>query len=387
MIAKSLEEITEDDLNSLIENEVLESKTIEYKRELNINARDKKKEFLADVSSFANASGGDLIIGIEEENGIPQELIGIDEELLDELKGNIEGLLRDGTEPRVNVDIKDIELTNSNRVLIIRIPKSWRSPHRVLLRHNHFYTRNSSGKYQLDVEELRNTFNLANTFQNEIKAFREDRISDIYSNNAQIELEEVAKTVIHIIPINAFSLSQKYDINTIDFNDLELIYGHADVHRNNLDGIISYNSHESDGYVQIYRNGIIEAVDLYYTKPSADRNAIPAGLYEPALMEAIKQYLKILHNLDVETPIFIFISLIGVKGATLGLNSQEFRLSSRRVHHLIDRDVLLLPEVTIEEYESQIEKSMKVTFDAIWNACGYVSSYHFDDDGNWNPRN
>jgi len=387
VIGKKLEEITEEDLKFLIENGVLERKTIEYKRELNINTRDERKEFLADVSSFANTSGGDLIIGIQEENGIPQELIGINEELLDELKGNIEGLLRDGTEPRVYVDIEDVELPNSNRVLIIRIPKSWRNPHRVLMHHNHFYMRNSNGKYRLDIEELRNVFNLSNTVQNEIISFREDRISNIYSNNAPIELEEVAKTIIHIIPINAFSLSQRYDINRIDFNDLKLIYGHADVHRYNLDGVISYNPHESNGYVQLYRTGIIEAVDLHYTKPSADGNVIPAGLYEPALMEAIKQYLEILHNLDAETPIFIFISLTGVKGTTLGLNSQEFRSESRRARHLIDRDVLLLPESTIEEYEAQIENLMKVTFDAIWNACGYASSYHYDAYGNWNPRN
>ena len=34
-----------------------------------------KEEFLADVSSFANTMGGDLIYGIEEENGIPKVLL------------------------------------------------------------------------------------------------------------------------------------------------------------------------------------------------------------------------------------------------------------------------------------------------------------------------
>ncbi len=134
MIQKELDQINEGDLLFLIENSVLENKTLEYKQELNLNNRDEKKEFLADISSFANASGGDIIYGIIEnrEDGTPKDLVGLNTENIDELKGKIEGLIRDGTEPRIHVNIHTIELSNSKNVLIIRIPKSWRSPHRVI---------------------------------------------------------------------------------------------------------------------------------------------------------------------------------------------------------------------------------------------------------------
>ena len=42
-------------------------KTIEYKAELHIDTGDDRKEFLADVTSFANSNGGDLIYGIQED--------------------------------------------------------------------------------------------------------------------------------------------------------------------------------------------------------------------------------------------------------------------------------------------------------------------------------
>ena len=58
---RPLESIEAADLQALIENEVAESRTIEYKQSLPGNSRDDRKEFLADVSSFANASGGHLI--------------------------------------------------------------------------------------------------------------------------------------------------------------------------------------------------------------------------------------------------------------------------------------------------------------------------------------
>lgn len=387
MIEKKLDQITEEDLLSLKENEVLEGKTIEYKRELNLDIRDDRKEFLADVSSFANAIGGDLIIGITEDNGIPDVIEGLEREILDNLEGKIEGLLRDGTEPRVHVEIQEVPLSNSKFALIIRIPNSWKSPHRVLMRDNNFYSRNSNGKYRLDIEELRNAFNLSETLAEKVKSFREDRLSKIYANDAPISLNDDAKTIIHIIPINAFNPGQIYELDQINQTNLKLIRGTTRETRYNLDGIIAYNSDAVINYVQLFRNGIIEAVDEDLTNPNYNGLVIPSGLYEPALMKAIKSYLIILESLNVETPVFIFISLIGVKGYTLATNTLAFKLPQRRKHHLIDRDVVLLPETIIQDYDDEIEQLLKPSFDSLWNACGYASSPNYNENGEWEPSN
>lgn len=60
---RPLDSVEESDLQELIDNQVPEGKTIEYKEALPGNSDGDKKEFLADVSSFANAAGGDLIFG------------------------------------------------------------------------------------------------------------------------------------------------------------------------------------------------------------------------------------------------------------------------------------------------------------------------------------
>ncbi|SRR5260221_580015 len=102
---KPLEAIEEGDLQALVDNQVSERKTIEYKEALSGNADGDKKEFLADVSSFANASGGDLIYGIKEQSGVPIELSGlelsnVDAEIL-RLEAVCKGL-RSGFEPSVS---------------------------------------------------------------------------------------------------------------------------------------------------------------------------------------------------------------------------------------------------------------------------------------------
>lgn len=74
---KPLEAVNENDLQALIDNQVREGKTIDYKESLPGNTDSDKKEFLADVSSFANAAGGHLLLGIKEEAGLPVEISGL----------------------------------------------------------------------------------------------------------------------------------------------------------------------------------------------------------------------------------------------------------------------------------------------------------------------
>ena len=78
MINKQIDTIELKDFEQLLINAVSEGKTIEYKQQLPTNSDGDKKEFLADISSFANASGGDLIYGITEEKGSPKSIDGVE---------------------------------------------------------------------------------------------------------------------------------------------------------------------------------------------------------------------------------------------------------------------------------------------------------------------
>ena len=135
VINRDIEQITKDDLQSLIDNEVFESKTIEYKQALPSSSESDKKEFLADISSFANASGGDFIFGMvqDPDTGLPKDLQGLGIANVDQEILRLENMIRDGIAPRIlSVATKSITLSNSKVALVIRIPKSWISPHRVI---------------------------------------------------------------------------------------------------------------------------------------------------------------------------------------------------------------------------------------------------------------
>jgi hypothetical protein len=69
-----LDQISEQDVNTLKSTGVPESPLIDYKRDTYGTADGDKREFLADISSFANTMGGDIVIGIDESNGLSTEI-------------------------------------------------------------------------------------------------------------------------------------------------------------------------------------------------------------------------------------------------------------------------------------------------------------------------
>lgn len=69
MLGQRLDVLTFADLQVFLLENVHESRTLEFKSEL-VGLKDEdKREFLADVSAFANTSGGDLIFGVEAKQG------------------------------------------------------------------------------------------------------------------------------------------------------------------------------------------------------------------------------------------------------------------------------------------------------------------------------
>jgi hypothetical protein len=387
---KDLDSIKFADLQELKENSVCESKILEYKKELNLNNDSEKREFLSDISSFGNTSGGDIIYGVVEESGVPKSLDGIQIDDMDLFKQKIEGILRDNLEPRISgINLKEIFLKDKLYIFIIRIPKSWIAPHRVNYKgYNKFYARNTNGKYELDVSELRVAFNMADSITQKTKVFREERIWKIISKETPIPLEGERFAILHLVPLISLSNQQLYDIKTINLVNEStkplLTSGWSTSY--NFDGIISFDSSQTktESYTQFFRNGIIEAVTtklLYSIGPGIQ--VLPSTLFETMLFEALNSYFKIYKAINVDFPIFVFVSIVNYKDISLGVGeyiSQAYNL------HSIDRDLLAIPEVLVESNQIYFHKILRPIFDSLWNSCGFERCLHYDTDGGYNVK-
>ena len=135
------------------------SRYLDYKQETYGDAGADRSEFLADVSSFANTLGGDLVIGVAEKKGLPTALTPFMGDG-DSEKRRLEQIALSGLEPRIpNFQIRSVPISTGGHVIIIRAPRSFIPPHRVIARDsNRFWARAGTTKYQPNVEQLRRLF-------------------------------------------------------------------------------------------------------------------------------------------------------------------------------------------------------------------------------------
>ena len=389
VLEKAIDAINEDDIKNLKTENVSEIKTLEYKRDLPTNSYDSKKEFLADASSFANAGGGHLIFGIEEENGLPKNIIGFENIDPDAEILRLENLIRDNIEPRIQgVSMRAIALSTKNTIILIRIPQSWTQPHVVnYQKHWRFYTRNSAGKYPLDLFETRGAFALSNSLPEKAKDFRNSRIGKLIEKESPVPLGKNALIVLQIIPFGSFNPSTTFNLNSIENITLRLnpIYGGSIDQRYNYDGLIIMGNTADDlsrSYIQIFRNGIIETVNTNMLRSyQKEAPTIPSGLLEQNILSNLSSFLAIQKQLGISPPFFTMLSLIGVKGFNMAVKHGLDTFKQNQFP--IDRDVLLFQENIIEDYETDLSRIMKPNFDAIWNATGWPRSMNYDELGNW----
>jgi hypothetical protein len=209
---KRVVDLAEGDILELISNGIEEGREIDYKELLKIGSDGDKKEFLADVSSFANASGGHLVLGVAETDGRPTAIRPLTIEGWDAERLRIESLVRDGIAPRLAIEPVAIPVQSGN-VIVLRIPRSWSGPHMVSFQHSgRFYSRNSGGKYQLDVGELRTAFTSGTQVADAIRAFRQNRLGAIVSGETPVRLLEGPKIILHCCPYTSTALGASVDI-------------------------------------------------------------------------------------------------------------------------------------------------------------------------------
>ena len=371
MINKAIDLITEQDIHSLKENEISEGKTLDYKLKISLDTKEEKREFLADVVSFANTIGGDLIIGISEKNGVAEDICGFSCDDIDEFKQKMDNLIRDAISPRLSaISIKDIKLKNDKYIIVIRINKSWNSPHMVDS-NNKFYGRNSSGKYPLDITEIRHAFINSG---NDLKKYNEflcDKIANIvggFVNN--LPLCSIPYFTIHMIPLNIFDGTAYFSVEEMQniLNNFNMI--HFGINKRiNYDGILFFDAN-SDGdkvesYTQFYRNGTIESV---FRMRADDYKLISFSVAEYGL-GILKDFLKYMENLNLSLPILVYTSLINAKGCHLVPHSIRYKPQA------IDREIIISPEIVIDNYDVDLESVMKPAFDVIYNSTGLLKAY------------
>lgn len=251
----------------------------------------------------------------------------------------------------------------------------------------------------MKVDELRAAFLYSETAAERAKNFREERVAKIRGGSTPVLLDEAetpSKLVLHIIPLNAFDPASQYNLTPLfdhnNYNTRSLIEpimlregSGGPAPRRNFDGLLIHKSLEkgvTTSYTQFSRNGIIEAVDtsiLNAAKGLIKELIFSGPLCDQKLLATLTRYLKVHELLEVELPVFVMVSLLGVKGYRITIPEER----GFNLHDQIDRPDLIMPEALIDAFESDVAQAIKPILDIIWNAAGWERSMSYDEAGKW----
>ena len=393
MIQKPISSISKEDIESLINAKLGEKRTLDYKQELPDNSSEGKREFLYDVSSFANSAGGDLIFGVSDERdangkatGLPASAEGLNLPNASDAISRLENLVRDGIIPRLRgIEWQIVIGFAAGPVLVMRIPKGLIGPHMVVFGGMaRFYSRNSTGKYPMDYGEIRASFVESTDISERLRSFRNQRISATMEGNTPLGVERKPTALVHLLPLSSLEFGVPRDVSRSVAklqNLLEPLRGGGGWSgRFNFDGYLVRSMLPS--YVQIFRSGTIEAADtaLLDIKYAEYANTIQGIAFEQILINAIQRYLDVQNRLAISLPIFIAITLLRAQGFSMSSYQSVGRTAA------IDRDILPLPEITVDDFGTDVGKTLQPSFDALWQSCGHEKSPNYDDKGNWRPH-
>lgn len=394
LLHKPLDAITRADIDALIQSSEPESRYLDYKETTPGNSDDEKKELCYDVSSFANARGGDILFGLPEKldsagkrTGVPAAALGVSGMNFDQARLRMDQVLTSGIQPRIAGLLFKQLLGDSGPIMLLRVPRSWQAPHVAV--YNHWmraYVRGNAGKGEpLDAQSLRTLFLQADSLPDRLRSFRDGRLDLIRRSNLPVALSEAhSKVVIHLASVPLLEGASTLALASEEVKRLRCLnlvpshYRRTREQRFNLDGVLIHEP-ETDafqqkrgafnrGYIQIFRQGVAEVVGSLDT----DNEELPR-YFGRQLSAYVKELLNTIRKTGFTDPAFAMVTLMNVNGRKLyvdgGRNDPSMPAGFWQP---FDRADLVLPEALIDDFDLPAENLLRPALDALWQAGGWA---------------
>jgi hypothetical protein len=407
MLPANLDDLTPEHIQGLIDSEVAEGLTLEYKEQLPTDSSDDKRKFLYRVSGMANAAGGEMVFGIVDKDGPDGQNTGIAEKLsgmkILNFQKAIEPLanwIRDGIAPRLFGIKMQMVSCRAGDVLVVRIPKSWNKPHMVTISQvNKFYIRTAIGSSPMNIDEIRRAFFEQGELRETITHWREQRVNLVASGNGPLRLSAGTIVMFHVIPVDAFTPGVFRSVWRIAAEEKDRIripgrsFGYS---RYNADGFLRHSLEHNrvgtqtvDAYTQLFRSGIAEYCFCHEYTPEwaiTDQTALLRG--QTLEQELVSCYENALSRLIVESQsgaVFIGFSLIGIAGKVIFTT----QFGSNGKEREIRQNLFSSPEVYVDlsepAEERPFERTLLPLIDTLWQVGGLEGTPFKTEEGKWNP--
>ena len=411
-----LDEIDEGLLRAMLDADVQESRTLDYKRDLKIASNPEKSEFARDVAAFANTQGGHLVFGIDD-NPTSPALVGIEIENVDDCIIHLTNIARDRIEPKIfGLEIRAVPVLANRYVLIVRVPASRARPHMTKGKDSRYFDeRGVRNKEPMEIATVRDQFLGGEVQAERIRAFREKRLRILNGAESTLTAPDVPRLdgeghlFIHVVPLGTF-----WQRNALPIDEMRRKFGtwlpdphwvkdlpsrRADemtgvLERPNLEGLLVMRSLLRDSWtetnqilcsetVQVFRDGVVE-IGAGGLK-NEGRQTFNLRKLDGRILLTLDPVIRRLGEAELSGEFAIFVSLCGLyESKPTGIEDHVDPMD-RRPTHPVDRHELLLTEVVIEAPDclNDWPHAMRPLLDTLWQALGFARCERFDKDGRW----
>jgi hypothetical protein len=378
---------------------------LEFKATLNFDDK-AKHDLCADVTSFANEDGGDILIGVSEvtegENertGRAECLVGIERSDIDALERRVIDVLSRGTDPRVTVRVHSVPLDDKLAILVIRVAKSPNSPHAVKNQDNlRFYGRHRKQKEILDVRQIRERFLRSDSIEEQIVDLVTRRL-DFIGSTSPVRLRSNQFASLFVIPQSTLLREAVIDPKAVLAQPGDFCITTSDVAHVRLspDGCLlpyNVNAGKVPGYVLVHRTGLIEFVSNDFIRTESygapgETGQRPAPTLNvsytvESMLKFAVRISKTLHGLGFDSPLYLVAAMQDMQGGFLMEAIQQSRM---RLPIPFDRARLVSPIVTFESLPtSPIDagKAIRPIVEYLMNCGGLTADGFYNlESGDW----
>ena len=377
MLPTNLQDIREQHIQRLLTDGIAESRHIEYK-----GPSYNSTSVAESVASFANDGPGDLVLGVEEDHGVPVSVVGKNVDP-DAEKLSLDQAIRDLLDPHYRQHrIESVRLNNGNFVFVIRVPLSFGRPHRAGAK-GAIMGRSAAGKYPMKMAQVRDMILQADALAERAREFRVGRLQILNDGHGPVPLRKGPTFVAHVVPAQAFGSpatgsGPEYQDGVTNFRPLR---GSGISWLPNLEGKV-FHDPSGRAYTHVYRSGIIEVVEVFDYRPPSTPGAAPEpfefSLVPIAndLMTFAPRWLSGLGQMDVAPPHYLFLSMCRV--------SRTVCLGPGVLRSTLERDVILLPEIELPlPTPADLSPALRPVLDILWQAFGFEACELYDAQGVW----